>query len=159
MCPWKMVISHWSWGRPHRIPLAGQRGAPGDGVVLRDSEDQLQAGVRLRGSPKRAAAWFLLGKILPKMGYEWENIWDNNGIILIGCWDRYGGFLKWRYPNSWMVYFMEIMENPDSVNGWWLGVALWKWTPPDVTHVWSTFRMHSKNVAIPTTTCCSKSFW
>ena len=30
-----------------------------------------------------------------------------------GLYDLYGGFHKWRYPSSWMVYFRE---NP-SING------------------------------------------
>ena len=33
---------------------------------------------------------------------------------------RYGGFRKWGYPNSWMVYNGRI----PSRNGWWLGVPL-----------------------------------
>ena len=63
--------------------------------------------------------------------------WKQGICIIFRCtrpphWDRitftlerscrefpgYGDFLKWRYPNGWMVYKGKI----PSRNGWWLGV-------------------------------------
>ena len=40
---------------------------------------------------------------------------------------KYGGFLKWGCPNSWLVYNGKSMKIP-SINGWWLGVALFQET-------------------------------
>ena len=72
---------------------------------------------------------------IPNNGHH--TIWPWHMCFNIWC------FLKWVYPNSWMVYFMEnpsinpnswmvyFMENPK--NGWLWGTMDWK--PPPLTVV------------------------
>ena len=55
--------------------------------------------------------------------------WDSSPLEAPESWMAIAQ--SWRYSNSWMVYFMDNL----AINGWWLGVPLWRNGKPP--KIWS----------------------
>ena len=79
-----------------------------------------------RSSPLRVAGSTSGGLALLTLSSWCENFFsDGSASVTKIHW--FGGFRKWRYPNSWMVYVMENLVKMDDLD--WFGGYPHFWTP------------------------------